>query len=135
MVRKRCLEVDTFAPPWILDEALESEHDTNWTNSYEEVQERDVPRNANIITSNAVYKLKIKEDGSRMMKARIVPHGNHDNGKDEVRKDSSKGPLFVVRLLLCIATFLDFRVATAYIKGAFLKSGPVWREVFVRPPR
>lgn len=69
------------------------------------------------------------------MKARIVPHRNHDTEKDEVRKDSSSAPLFVVRLLLSLATFLGFRIATADIKGAFLQSGSITRDIHVRPPR
>lgn len=125
----------TFAPPWILRDALRSEHDTDWLDSYEEVKECDVPRTGNVINSHVVYKLKTEEDGNRKMKARIVPHGNRDNEKDEIRKDSSNASLFVVRLLLSLVTFLQFRIGTADIKGAFLQSGPIKRDIYVRPPR
>ena len=40
-----------------------------------------------------------------------------------------------MRLLLSLATFLGFRIGTADIKGAFLQSGPIMREIVVRPPR
>ena len=125
----------SFAPPFVLQQALKQEHDSNWIGAYDEVPEREIPRNANIITSHVVYKVKTDEDGQRKMKARIVPHGNHDNEKDNVRKDSSNASLFVVRLLLSLATFLGYRIGTADIKGAFLQSGPIQREIFVRPPR
>lgn len=125
----------TFAPPWILQEALKREHDSNWQGAYVEVREKDVCRGANVISSHVVYKLKTEENGSRMMKARIVPHGNHDDEKDDVRKDSSNAPLFVVRLLLSLVTFLCFRIGTADIKGAFLQIGPIRRNIYVRPPR
>jgi len=69
------------------------------------------------------------------MKARIVPHGNHDDEKDEVRKDFSNAKLFVVRLLLSLVTFLGFRIGTADIKSAYLQSGPIQRDIYVRPPR
>lgn len=52
-----------------------------------------VPRDANFISSDVVYKLKVDEEGSRTLKARIVPHGNHDAEKDDIRKDSSNAPL------------------------------------------
>ena len=125
----------SFAPPFIMDDAFKTEHTSNWLDAYEEVTESDVPRYANVITSHVVYKLKTDEDGTRKMKARLVPHGNHDNEKDTVRKDSSNASLFVVRLLLSLATFLSFRIATADIKGAFLQSGPINRQIFVRPPK
>lgn len=82
-----------------------------------------------------VYKLKTDEQGIRMMKAGIVPHGNHDDLKDDTRKDSSNASLFVVRLMLSIVTFLGFRIATADIKGAFIQSGPITRDIYIRPPR
>ena len=125
----------TFAPRFILEEALKSEHDSNWTDAYEEVPDHDVPRSANVITSHVVYKLKTDESGDRKLKARIVPHGNHDNEKDSIRKDSSNASLFVVRLLLSLVTFLGFKIGTADIKGAFLQSGPITRQIYVRPPR
>lgn len=69
------------------------------------------------------------------MKARIVPHGNRDDEKDNIRKDSSTAQLFVIRLLLSLVTFLCFRLATADIKGAYLQSGPIQRDIYVRPPK
>lgn len=69
------------------------------------------------------------------MKTRIVPHGNHDDEKEKIRKDSSNAPLFVVRLLLSLITFLNFCIGTANIKGAFLQSGPIDRDIYVRPAR
>ena len=125
----------SFSPPFILQDALKREHDLNWVGAYDEIADQQVPRYANVITSHVVYKLKTDENGNRKLKARIVPHGNHDDEKDNVRKDSSNAPLFVVRLLLSLATFLGFRIGTADIKGAFLQSGPITRQIFVRPPR
>ena len=100
----------------IAQEALRSEHDSNWADAYTEVTGKGVPRNANVITSHVVYKLKSEEGGSRDMKARIVPHGNHDDDKESQRSDSSNAPLFVVRILLSLVNFLGFRLGTADIK-------------------
>ena len=124
-----------FAPSWILDDAFESEYEANWRESYKPVTEKDVPRHANIITSHVVYKIKTSENGTRTLKSRIVPHGNRDDDKDSVRKDSATAQLNVIRLLLSLVTFLGFRMGTADIKGAYLQSGPIQRTIYVRPPR
>ena len=124
-----------FSPPWLLEQSFKKEHNSNWNDAYEEVAERNIPLDANVITSHVVYKLKSDEEGRKVLKARIVPHGNHDAEKDEIRKDLSTAQLFVIRLLLSIVTFLGFRLGMADIKGAYLQSGPVKREIYVRPPR
>lgn len=82
-----------------------------------------------------MYKVKTDENGSRILKARLVLHGNHDAEKDTIREDSSNAPLFIVRLLQSLATFLSFKIGTTNIKGAFLQSGPITRQIYVRPPR
>lgn len=88
----------------------------------------------NVITSYVVYKLKCDKRGQRIRKARIVPHGNHDDGKKFIRKDSATAQLNIIRLLPSLTMFLDFRLGMADIKGAYLQSGPVKRDIFVRPP-
>ena len=52
------------APSWIVREAFEKEHSSNWWDAYEEVDEAEVPRDANVISSHVVYKVKSNEDGS-----------------------------------------------------------------------
>lgn len=69
------------------------------------------------------------------MKSRIVPHGNRDDEKDSIRKDSATAQLNIIRLVLSLVTFLGFRIGTADIKGAYLQSGPIQRTIYVRPPR
>ena len=99
------------------------------------VEEKDVAHDANIITSHVVYKIKTGEDGKRTLKSRVVPHGNRDDDKDFIRKDSATAQLNIVRLLLSLVTFLGFRLATSDIKGAYLQSGPIRRAIYVRLPR
>lgn len=122
-----------FAPSWVLDEALASEHSSNWADAYEEVDERYVPWNANVVTSHVVYKVKTDEERDRKLKARIVPHGNEEDDKDSVRKDSSNAQLSIVRLPLSLFTFLFFSIKTVDIKGAYLQSGPIKRDTYMRP--
>lgn len=39
----------------------------------------------------------------------------------------------MVRLLLSLITFLEFTIKTADIKGEYLQSGPVMRDLYIRP--
>lgn len=65
-----------FAPPWILEQAFEKEYQSNWAGAFEKTHEADIPRDANIIASHVVYKIKTAEDVEQDLKLRIVPHGN-----------------------------------------------------------
>ena len=82
-----------------------------------------------------IYKVKNLEDGSMQLKGRIVPHGNRESERENIRKDASTAHFDVIRLLLCIVSLLGFRLGMADIKGAYLQSGPIKRSIYVRPPR
>ena len=64
-----------------------------------------------------------------------MPHGNRDEEKDNIRKDSSAAQFDVIRILLAITTFLGMRLAMADVSGAYLQSGSITRQIYVRPPR
>ncbi len=131
-VNRKSLE---FAPPWILETAFEEEHDGNWKEAYTIVPEKEVPAESNVISSHVVYKIKTSESGERKLKARIVPHGNRDKEKNDIRKDSSTAQFDCIRLVLSIAAIFNFRLALADLKGSYLQSGPIKRDIFVRPPK
>lgn len=62
---------------------------------------------------------KIKTWGRRekCAEARIFPHGNRDNLKDEIRKVSSTAQFYLIRLKLAMVTFLPLRLGLIYISG------------------
>lgn len=62
-----------------------------------------VPPDANIITIHVIYKVKHGDDGSRIMKSRIAPHGNKDREKRSLKSDSSTCPPVGIRILLSLA--------------------------------
>lgn len=124
-----------FAPPWLVEEAFNTEHSSNWVDAYAEVDENEVPADANVITSHVIYKVKTDENEVLKLKGRIVPHGNKDTEIDDIRKDSSTAQFNVILLLLCLTTFLGFRIGLADVMGAYLQSGPIARDIYVRPPR
>lgn len=124
-----------FAPSWIIEKAMRAEHDENWTGAYEEVAEAGLPKTANIISSHVIFKIKTNDDESLKLKGRIVVHGNRDAEKDMVRSDCAAADMMIVRMMISLATILGFNMATADIKGAYMQSGPIQREVYVRPPK
>lgn len=119
------------APQWVLDKAVAEELDKAWKDAYVEVPEQTVPRNANIITSHIVYKVKREEKGHMRMKARLCPHGNRDMEKGNIRNDSSSAQFYVIRMMLSLVTLLKFRIGCIDVKGAYLQSGPITRDLYV----
>jgi hypothetical protein len=72
--------------------------------SYEQAGPR-----ANLLSTHSFLKIKF-EDGSYRLKCRLVPHGNRDEEKDALRKDSSTAQRSVRRLVLAIAMLHKFSV-------------------------
>lgn len=110
------------------------EYHSNWHEAYEPRMENTIPTHANTVTCHVVSKVKADEVGSRTLKARIIPHGNHDAEKDDIGKDSASAQLNTIRLVLSISTILSFRLSTADIKGAYLQGGRIRRAIYVRTP-
>jgi hypothetical protein len=63
-----------------------------------------------------------------------VLHGNEDNQKDEVRKDTQAASFTASLILLTLAALHKFHIASLDIKGAYLQSGPGKRYVFFGRP-
>lgn len=76
-----------------------------------------------------MFKVKEDEDHLRKLKARLVTHGNHDDMKNEVRKDCSNAEMIVVRLPISVALCLGFCFGVADVKGAYLQSGPIRGDI------
>lgn len=123
------------APQWLVDKAVKAELDENWSDSYISVHEKKVAWNENIISAHFVYKVKTEEKGVRRLKARLCPHGIRDKMKDNIRKDSATAQFDVIRLICRIASVLRLRLGCIDVKGAYLQSGPITRDIYVRPPR
>ena len=124
-----------FAPPWIVDETFQSELTENWATAYQQVDEADVPLHSNVITSHVVYKIKQDEAGTLKLKARIVPHGNRDPEKSNIRKDSMAVQFDAIRLKLSMAATRNFRLMLIDVKGAYLQSGNIGRRIYIHPPK
>lgn len=82
-----------------------------------------------------MYKVKVGDDNSLKLKARIAPHGNEDSLKHELRSDCSMCSPTGIRLLLSYACMNRLRISKIDVTSAFLQTGAAERDVYVLPPR
>lgn len=92
--------------------------------TYIPVDDKMIPRRASLISSHVTYKIKIEEDRRRRLKSKIFPHGNRDQMKDDIKKNSVTAEFYVIRLILAIVTFLSLRRSIIDIRGDYMKNGP-----------
>lgn len=124
-----------FAPRWITDQAISREK-ANYDGCYMETPARQLPRNANIISSHHLF--EVKNDGASeklKLKCRLVLHGNKDVDRDWIRKDSMTAQFPVIRIVLSISVFMNFGIVTLDVNKAYFQSRDLQRDAFVRPPR
>lgn len=82
-----------------------------------------------------MYKIKNEEQGIKRLKARFCSHGNRDREKGNIRNDSANAQFNLIKLILSIASVLELSLGCIGIKSAYLQSGPIKRELYVKPPR
>ena len=70
-----------------------------------------VPKNANVIGSHVLYKVKELDDGNKICKARNAPHGNGDKEKNHLKKDFAACPPLGFHILLSICTIFHFNIS------------------------
>lgn len=121
-------------PSYILWNAYNAKEE-KFKQTVQEVHVTVVPKNANIITSHVIYKVKPNDDGSLKMKARIAPHGNKDKDRSDLKTDSATCPPTGIRVLLSIATFMKWPITKIDFTSAYLQTGDARRDVYVVPPR
>lgn len=115
-----------FSPDWILEEAIQLEISTNSQGVYTE-------RSSCILSSTRRQRHRISlcfqnrydGNGDRTLKARLILHGNCDQDRYTVRRNSNFLNLAMVRLLLSMNALLRFELATADVKGPFMQSGGI----------
>jgi Reverse transcriptase (RNA-dependent DNA polymerase) len=123
----------SWVPDWVLDKALSVES-ANWLPIVKEILYQDVSPQENIISSHTLYRVKVADDGKLSLKARIVPHGNRDMEKENIRGDSEVADYTSYRTVLALSAILNLSLFKVDVKAASLQTGPAKRVVFVRPP-
>ena len=64
----------------------------------------------------------------------MVPHGNQDKDKEEIRKDSTTAQVPTILALISIAACFGLSLAAIYMKRAYLQAVNLLLEIYVRPP-
>lgn len=99
------------------------------------VQRRQVLRDSNIVSSHVVYKIRVEDDDSLRLKARISPHGNKDSDTENLWSDFCTCALIGIRTVTTVAAVSRWRIVQIDVEMAFHQSEPADRKVYVRPPR
>lgn len=94
-----------------------------------------INKNANVISSHIVCRIKEDLDGMLKLKARLFLHVNSDKDLFTVRRDSASADLAIIRMVLSLALVLNFDIATADVKATSMQSGPIKRQISVRSSR
>lgn len=79
-----------FVPSLISEKAFTKEYEENWAGDLQKVNEFGIIHEANIISSNVLYKIKTDEESTRKMKARLCPQGEEDKEKESFLGKISK---------------------------------------------
>ena len=124
-------------PAWIFEKAYETELQENWNEHVKKVSWENLPKDANVISSHLVYRIKDDPErkGMLKLKARLCVHGNHDKEKDYMRSDAAVASHEGFRLLYSVAATFGMCLGKVDIRGAYSQSGEAARDIFLVPPR
>lgn len=118
-----------------MEESFDAELKDSWNDASVEGPASTIAETDNVIGSHVVFKIKDGDNGELRLKGRLVLHGNRDGVRFKVRCDSASADVAVVMLLLLLAPVLGIDIVTADVKEAYMQSGPVWRQLYVKPPK
>jgi hypothetical protein len=107
----------------VIKKAVETERQ-NYMNVVEETSYAQSGPHANVLSTHSFLKFKF-EDGNYRLKCRLFPHGNRDEERDALRKDSSTAQSSVIRLVLVIAMLHKF----LWVQS--MSSPPIYNMVLV----
>lgn len=79
--------------------------------------------------------MKELDDGCFKLEGRIVPHGNKDRDRDNLKSDSASCSPSGIRILLSTSSIMGWPLAKIDFTSAYLQTGEALRDVFVQPPR
>ncbi len=124
-----------FAPRWIIDKAI-SEEKKSYMTSVQPVCRPTLLRSANVVPSHHFFTVKYDVDtGNLKPRCRVVPHGNMDQLKGELRSDSSTAQFPVIRTVLSIAVIHKLKLARLISRGLPPSRRPATRYIHATPYR
>lgn len=93
-----------------------------------------LPKGADNINRNPLYKVKQEEDETLKLKSRIDPHGNQDIMRLDSNTYCATCPPTDLRIMESIASLNKWTVHKADVTAAFLQTGLAKIDVYVRSP-
>lgn len=92
-----------------------------------------VPRKATVISSYAIYKIKINDDKSLKPEACLELYGINDSDKKFMKSDCCMCSPIKIRIILSITSLKLWRLARVDVKLAFLHACPAQNDGYVIP--
>lgn len=86
------------------------------------------------IESHVVYKIMSNKDSYLLQKVSIVPHGNQDSCKEDVKKYSASSDMFLTLLVIYQGMKTKFSFNFDDTKGYYMQRLHIMRNMYVRPP-
>lgn len=121
-------------PEFFAKKEMEAEVAETLVHVTEEVEATGMPKYANLLSTHFFFKINKSEDENRKLKARLVVHENKDEEKDKLRKDAIGADMTTTRMVLEFGMMMNFTFGVAGIKGTYMQSSPVHRDIFIITP-
>lgn len=123
------------APPYLVQKAVKHEMLDAWNDAFIEIRTQAVPKEANIISCHVTFEIRTEENDRKRLRPRLCPHVNRDQEKGMIRSDLASVQFYIFRLLLSLATDSKFNMGCVGSKAMYLQSGPMLRDLNIRPRR
>lgn len=91
-------------------------------------------REANLLSTHFLFKIKKYEEGNRKLKDMIFFYGNRDEEKEEVPKDGIATYMMTTRLIMALGMMIKFIFGVADIKGSYMQSAPTQSYILIETP-
>lgn len=119
---------------WIINEVFKCEYVDNWRDAYTPSNEWDLTRDANVISSRFQIKVKKGKSTNLELNDSMVLHRHLDDEMDELYKHSISKDMVLTLLGVAIVFIINSPFRVAHISGAYMQSGTIGRNLYVRPP-
>jgi len=87
------------------------------------------------ISCRWVFTEKRREDGSKLVKARLVARGFEENSEElNIRTDSPTCSRHSLKIVMMTAAAKKWKVRSIDVASAFLQGNPIQRDIYIRPP-
>lgn len=117
------------------DHTVYEDKDAYLKESLRTIYLHEFPHDANVISSHTIYKVKVCDDDSHALNARIAPHRNEDDPRSFIRSDCAMGILAVMRIPISTPSLIPWKLHNLDGNSAFPQTGSAVRDLYLIPAR